>query len=96
MRLERRAEPGHLSDEGQCDQIAGWGSEIDAGATVGLRDDDRTGGLQVEVLGGERDRGSCERLLSSRLVGTGQLTGRPEDQGVTGARRRVGCNGGGP
>jgi hypothetical protein len=41
------------------DQVAGQGSEVDAGATVGFRDGDRAGGLQVEVLGGrERRRGS--------------------------------------
>ena len=58
-RIERRAKPGHLSDEGQRDQVSGQGSEIDAGATVGLRNGDRAGGLQVEVLGGrERGRGS--------------------------------------
>ena len=58
-RIERRAEPGHLPDERQRDQIAGQGSEIDAGATVGFRDGERAGGLQVEVLGGrERGRGS--------------------------------------
>jgi hypothetical protein len=57
-RIERRAEPGHLADEGQRDQVAGQGSEVDAGATVGFRNGERPGGLQVEVLGGrERDRG---------------------------------------
>jgi hypothetical protein len=58
-RIERRAKPGHLSDEGQRDQVAGQGSEVDAGAPVGFRDGERAGGLQVEVLGGrERGRGS--------------------------------------
>jgi hypothetical protein len=56
-RIERRAEPGHLADEGQRDQVAGQGSEVHAGATVGFRNGERPGGLQVEVLGGrERDR----------------------------------------
>jgi hypothetical protein len=58
-RIERHAELGHLSDEGQRDEVAGQGSEVDGGATVGFRDGDRAGGLQVEVLGGrERGRGS--------------------------------------
>ena len=56
---ERHAEPGHLPDESQRDQVAGQGGEIDAGTTVGFRDGDGAGGLQVEVLGGrERGRGS--------------------------------------
>src|SRR5919199_940265 len=58
-RIERRAEPGHLADEGKRDQVAGQGSEVDAGASVGFGDGERAGGLQVEVLGGrERGRGS--------------------------------------
>src|SRR4051794_22064789 len=57
--IERRAEPGHLADEGKRDQIAGQRSEVDAGASVGFGDGERAGGLQVEVLGGrERGRGS--------------------------------------
>src|SRR3954449_6717905 len=56
--IERRAEPGHLADEGKRDQIAGQRSEVDAGASVGFGDGERAGGLQVEVLGGrERGRG---------------------------------------
>src|SRR5919197_3794992 len=55
-RIERRAEPGHLADEGKRDQVAGQGSEVDAGASVGFGDGERAGGLQVEVLGG-RERG---------------------------------------
>ena len=57
-RIERRAEPGHLADEGKRDQVAGQGGEVDAGASVGFGDGERAGGLQVEVLGGhERGRG---------------------------------------
>ena len=37
-RVERPSEPGQLGDEGQRDQVAGQGSEIDAGAPVGFRD----------------------------------------------------------
>ena len=65
-RVERRAEPGHLSDEGQRDQVAGQGGEIDAGATVGFRDGERAGGLQVEVLGG-RERG-CRSQACTETV----------------------------
>src|SRR4051812_1228502 len=58
-RVERRAEPGHLADEGKRDQVAGQGSEVDAGASVGFGHGERAGGLQVEVLGGrERGRGA--------------------------------------
>src|SRR4051794_7695483 len=58
-RIERRAEPGHLADEGKRDQVAGHGSEVDARASVGFGDGERAGGLEVEVLGGrERGRGS--------------------------------------
>ena len=51
-RVERGAEARHLSDEGQRDQVARQGREVDAGATVGFRDRHRSGRLQVEVLGG--------------------------------------------
>ena len=54
-RIERHAESRHLSNECQRDQVAGYCSEIDAGATVRFRHGDRAGGLQVEMLRG------CER-----------------------------------
>ena len=72
--IERRAEPGHLSDEGERDQVAGQGGEIDGGATVRLRDRHRAGGLQVEVLGGrERGRGSEAWAETFRQCGLGRV-----------------------
>jgi hypothetical protein len=53
-RIERHAEPGHLPDEGQRDQVARQGGEIDAGATVRFGHGQRAGGLQVEVLRGRK------------------------------------------
>ena len=63
--IEGVAELACLADEGDGDDRAGQGAEVQGGAAVGLGDGAHAGGLEVELLGGQ----GRQRLLARQRIG---------------------------
>jgi len=66
--VEGVAELVGLPDEGDRDGRAGQGAEVQGGAAVGLGDGAHAGGLQIEVLGGQRRERQLARQRIRRLI----------------------------
>jgi hypothetical protein len=70
--VKRIAEFAGLADEGDGDDGAGQGAQVQGGTPVGLGDGAHAGGLEVELLGGQRR----QRQLTHQRIG-GLIHGSP-------------------